>query len=154
MRLKGSEMTEENKIHAQKKKGRGRDPFGYGLVGNRWGSNPCFDCGKPTKGIHHVVPVGMGGSRVCPLCSKCHHKVHNMEDTFLPQMIKAGLERARARGVKFGAPKKWDVEVAKKVKAFRKQGKTYPWIAKELGLSVGTVHLAGKAPDESTENPG
>lgn len=37
----------------------------------------CFNCGEPATEKHHVVPKSMGGTRMVPLCSKCHSNVHD-----------------------------------------------------------------------------
>ena len=46
----------------------------------------CQHCGKYSKGdlhLHHIVPLGIGGtnhkSNLIPLCSKCHMKVHSIK---------------------------------------------------------------------------
>ena len=64
----------------------------------------CFECCKPAEGWHHVVPKSRGGTKQIPLCGDCHKKAHhsnaNMEHRTL---TRAGLRRAKARGVKLGS---------------------------------------------------
>ena len=39
----------------------------------------CFECGEPATYEHHVVPRVRGGTRVVPLCGKCHGLAHHRE---------------------------------------------------------------------------
>lgn len=59
--------------------------------------------------------------------------------------VMAGLEAARKRGVVLGAPKKLDEEKRERATLLRQQGLTIRDIAKELQLSVGSVHNLLKA---------
>mgnify|MGYP001563184534 FL=1 len=59
-------------------------------------------------------------------------------DTIVARVI-AGLEAAKKRGVKLGAPKKITDEIRETAQALRGEGKSIRFIAKELGLSVGSV---------------
>ena len=58
----------------------------------------CFECGDPAQHEHHVVPRVRGGTKTIPLCLKCHEKCHDKKMAH-PDLIKAGLRRARERGV-------------------------------------------------------
>ena len=68
----------------------------------------CFECGTAECiQHHHVVPRSVGGSQTIPLCSICHGKVHGIKrekQINISELTKAGLERARAKGVKLGSP--------------------------------------------------
>ncbi len=116
---------------------RMEDPWGF-LPTNRYRYQRCFECGEQTAGRHHVVPVTKGGTKVIPLCSKCHAVVHDGVE--LSPLIKHGLEKARARGVVLGAPTKVTLEIVEQVGSLKRAGQTYKQISKELGLSVGTIH--------------
>jgi DNA invertase Pin-like site-specific DNA recombinase len=54
--------------------------------------------------------------------------------------VKAGLEAARKRGVKLGAPTKIDPEMQAKALTLRASGHTFKQIATEMKISVGSVH--------------
>ncbi len=74
----------------------------------------CFECNHSVAGevqLHHVVPRSLGGSRVIPLCSICHGKVHGKERTNqinISELTKAGLAAAKARGVVLGNSQWWN----------------------------------------------
>lgn len=118
---------------------RRSDGFGYGVVAHKTKENKCFECGTLTKGMHHVIPVSSGGTKQLPLCELCHGKAHDF-DLRLASTVKAGLERAKARGVKLGAPSKITDEVALQILKLREDGLSYKKIALAVGLSVGSVH--------------
>lgn len=69
-------------------------------------TNKCFECDS-TDSLeeHHVIPRPRGGTRTVFLCSSCHCKVHdiggNRSDN-LKALVKDGLDKARAKGVKLG----------------------------------------------------
>ena len=54
--------------------------------------------------------------------------------------VKAGLEAAKKKGVKLGAPRKTDNETQRTARQMRQDGDSYRSIAKKLNLSVGAVH--------------
>ena len=64
--------------------------------------------------------------------------VAKQERVRISQRVKAGLETARAKGL--GRPQVI-VDVAR-IAALRQQGRSWPQIAKQLGLGVGTVYRA------------
>lgn len=64
-------------------------------------------------------------------------------DVFISR-ITAGIASAKKRGVKFGAPVKLGKVTTKKVRAYRKKGKTYRWIANDMSMSVSSVHRLAK----------
>ena len=70
--------------------------------------NKCFEC-ETTEDLqqHHVVPRSRGGTSTITLCHSCHMKAHGRDSKGLNQgrLIKEGLARAKARGVKIGQPK-------------------------------------------------
>jgi hypothetical protein len=65
---------------------------------------PCFECGKPSQYEHYVVPKSRGGRKTVPLCGRCHALALHSSKKKHGQLIKEGLARARARGVKIGRP--------------------------------------------------
>lgn len=69
--------------------------------------------------------------------------VAELERSLIAERVKAGLRNARAKGRKLGRPR---VSVdAVKVAALRAQGHSWPKIARELGVSVGTVYQAARS---------
>ncbi len=56
---------------------------------------------------------------------------------------KAGIEKARLDGVKFGRPvgkiNRNSLYKAERIKIFLKAGKSYDWISKELSVSKKTI---------------
>jgi hypothetical protein len=65
----------------------------------------CFECGKPATEEHHVIPESLGGTKTVPLCGGCHALVHggyNKRRDDHIELTKAGIQRARERGVALG----------------------------------------------------
>ena len=63
------------------------------------------------------------------------------EREMIVERIAAGIARAKAKGVRFGRPEIPPV-VLKKARAMKRQGKSIRAIAKELGISTGSVSNA------------
>ena len=63
----------------------------------------------------------------------------------IQERVRAGLERARARGKRLGRPPKATPQVRKKVLAARRKGRSMRQIAGELRVSAATVHAVVKA---------
>jgi hypothetical protein len=99
---------------------------------------PCFECGKPSNHNHHVVPKVHGGKKTIPLCYKCHGIVHDLKFTNHKELIKIGLKKAKARGVKIGANGK-NLAKANKAEADKFAGKLAPVIEeiREAGITTG-----------------
>ena len=97
---------------------------------------PCFECGS-SHGTHwhHIIPRSFGGKKTIPLCSSCHGKAHHkvISGTHL---IKAGLERARKRGVVLGRKRITDF---RKIYELRDRGVSIRGIAKMMGISKSSV---------------
>lgn len=104
---------------------------------------PCFECGTPTTGKHHVVPYSAGGRRQLALCTACHRKVHGTQ-LFGSEMIKAGLAKARKNGTRLGRPYRVDPHMIQAIVNLRKEGFSYKAIARKLKLSVGIVFKHAK----------
>ena len=66
--------------------------------------------------------------------------VAKQERVRISQRVKAGLETARAKGRRLGRPQV--VVDVRRIAALRQQGRSWPQIAKELGVGVGTVYRA------------
>lgn len=63
------------------------------------------------------------------------------EREMIVERIAAGIARAKAKGVRFGRPE-IPLVVLKKARAMKRQGKSIRAIAKELGISTGSVSNA------------
>ena len=93
---------------------------------------------------HHLVPRALGGaddeSNLITLCRPCHGKWHKTEWALgHDELIKTGLRRAVAAGVRLGRP---EVDANAKAKAIKllRAGASIRAAAAKSGLSVGTVH--------------
>jgi hypothetical protein len=66
----------------------------------------CRNCGARATHAHHIVPVAARGldtlSNLAALCDDCHGRVHGVDFTDHSALTKAGLQKARERGVKLG----------------------------------------------------
>lgn len=66
-----------------------------------------------------------------------------LERGMIESRTKAGIEKARVDGVKFGRPvgkiNKNSIYKAERIKIFLKAGKSYDWISKELSVSKKTI---------------
>lgn len=93
----------------------------------------CFECGQEAEHRHHVVPRVLGGTQALPLCRACHAKVHSRERMAHSSLTKAGLQKARERGVKLGGSlPEIDVATEAIILSMRESGKGYWAIAKTL----------------------
>jgi len=67
----------------------------------------CWECeaaGVPIHN-HHPVPRSRGGTKTIPLCEPCHSKAHHRKKNMNTSTLsKEAMQRAKARGVKFGNP--------------------------------------------------
>ena len=66
--------------------------------------------------------------------------VAKQERVRISQRVKAGLETARAKGKRLGRPQV--IVDIHRITALREQGRSWPQIARELGVGVGTVYRA------------
>ena len=73
--------------------------------------------------------------------------VAELERSLIVERVKAGLRNARAKGKRLGRPRV-AVDIAR-IAALRASGASWPKIARELGLSVGTVFQAARSPSKS-----
>jgi DNA invertase Pin-like site-specific DNA recombinase len=68
--------------------------------------------------------------------------VAELERSLIAERVRAGLRNARAKGKRLGRPR---VAVdAARIASLRSQGRSWPQIARELGVSVGTVYQAAQ----------
>lgn len=74
------------------------------------------------------------------------------ERSLIQERVRSGLRNARAKGKRLGRPRV--IVDAARIAGLRAQGLSWPKIARELGLSVGTVYRVGsslsKIPAEDT----
>lgn len=66
-------------------------------------------------------------------------EIAEIERQTIVTRVKAGLQAAKQRGVKLGAPSKISPEVIAHIKALRSEGKSVRAIAKQMNLSYGSV---------------
>ncbi len=66
-------------------------------------------------------------------------EISEIERETIVARVKAGMAAARARGVRLGAPVKADAAMREAAAELRRQGNSYRFIARELGVSLGTV---------------
>jgi putative DNA-invertase from lambdoid prophage Rac len=67
--------------------------------------------------------------------------IADFERELIRERVRSGIAAARAQGKRIGRPQR-DVDAAKIVE-LRSQGWSWPKIANEMGLGLGTVHRAG-----------
>jgi hypothetical protein len=78
-----------------------------GLVRQKLRETPlCCNCGARATHAHHIVPIAVGGldtlDNLASLCDECHGSVHGVDFGNLSALTKAGLQKAKARGVVLG----------------------------------------------------
>lgn len=67
-------------------------------------------------------------------------EIAEIERDTIVARVRAGLEAAKKRGVRLGAPTKISNEKQSLARTLRDEGKSFKAIAKQLDLSVGSVH--------------
>lgn len=82
------------------------------------------------------------GSSVGKLIFEIFAVLASYERTQILERTALGRERAKARGVKFGRPSKFNESVAISVKMLRENGVGIAEISKSLKIGVGTVYKA------------
>ncbi len=75
-------------------------------------------------------------------------EIAEIERDTIVARVRAGLDAARKRGVKFGAPLKVSEEMRQAAQELRRQGLSYKAISRQLDVSVGTIH---KLVNQTTE---
>jgi DNA invertase Pin-like site-specific DNA recombinase len=74
-------------------------------------------------------------------------EIAEIERETIVARVRAGLDAAKKRGVRLGAPQKTNDDTRKEAEELRSQGLSYKAIANRLGLSVGTIHKLITAPE-------
>src|SRR5712692_1381589 len=69
--------------------------------------------------------------------------VAELERSLIAERVRAGLRNARAKGKRLGRPRV--VVDASQIASLRASGASWPSIARELGVSVGTVYQAARS---------
>jgi DNA invertase Pin-like site-specific DNA recombinase len=75
--------------------------------------------------------------------------VAELERSLIVERVKAGLRNAKAKGRRLGRPQ--IVVDVRKVAALREQGRSWPQIAKQLGIGVGTAYRAHQGLSKNLE---
>ena len=106
---------------------------------------PCFECGKPARHDHHVVPKSVGGTKTVPLCLECHGKIHDRDMVRMAYLQRLGMEAARKMGKKWGGSKpgwRWKVsdEQVTAIHEMQAAGRKVTHIARIMGLSRPTIY--------------
>ena len=83
------------------------------------------------QGIDTTTPAGKAMFQMCGVFAE-------FERAMIQERVKAGLQRARAQGKKLGRPRT-SIDVERKIRSARQQGKGIKKIARELGIGVSTV---------------
>lgn len=76
-------------------------------------------------------------------------EIAEIERETIVARVRSGLDAARRRGVKLGAPKKISMEQEEQVRGLRANGKSLRSIAEELGISYGAIHKIVNGPELS-----
>lgn len=79
-------------------------------------------------------------------------EIAEIERETIVARVKSGLDAARRRGTRLGAPQKVQEVHREKALALRKQGRSLRRIAAELNLSIGTVHKVLKESSSSSNS--
>jgi DNA invertase Pin-like site-specific DNA recombinase len=77
-------------------------------------------------------------------------EIAEIERETIVARVRAGLDAARKRGVKLGAPAKISDDKQKRAVELKAQGHSYKAIANSLNLSVGTVHKMIKLAEQDS----
>jgi len=79
-------------------------------------------------------------------------EIAEIERETIVARVRSGLDAARKRGTRLGAPLKVSAEKQLLARTMRTAGKSYKAIADELGLSTGSVHALVNGPEIPAEN--
>lgn len=104
---------------------------------------PCSNCDEKAEHLHHVVPASLGGSdrltNLVPLCISCHSIVHNVSFLHIKELQKAGIDKARERGVYKNRKRKTTID-RKQVRYLRQMNFSTYRIADIMNISRMSVH--------------
>ena len=90
------------------------------------------------QGIDTTTPSGKMMFQMCGVFAE-------FERSMVQERVKAGLERARAKGKRLGRPPVPPIQI-EKIRKLRKGGMTLTAIAERVGVSVGKVHQVSSFP--------
>lgn len=116
----------------------------------------CFECGKPAKHEHHVVPKTLGGTKTIPLCEECHSKVHG-KDLHISRLQLAAVKNAiikfKDEGKQWGGGgwNRTTNEICDQIRELRASGKKLKEISSVVGISVTTIGRILKGTLHTTE---
>lgn len=104
----------------------------------------CSNCDNAATCYHHIVPKALGGTdrptNLAPLCDACHGLVHGKDITKMARLSRIGQQAAIARGVKFGAKRKFTPEQQAALRRYYADGWTIYDLSDFTGLSKSTVY--------------
>ena len=106
----------------------------------------CFECGATAdhNHNHHVVPKSKGGTQTVPLCEKCHGLVHDKDFMNVSALTKAGIEKARSKGITLGRPVAVGDDVQERILSLRQEGLSYRAIGEILEKEQVPTGQGGK----------
>ena len=108
----------------------------------------CFECEiEGDIDMHHVVPKSLGGTKMVPLCYKCHGLVHGRDFVKSRTLIRVGMNKAKAEGRNVGRLKGSGQTTEEFLNTKRSleiieclgRGLSIRNVAKESGYSIGTI---------------
>jgi DNA invertase Pin-like site-specific DNA recombinase len=113
----------------------------------------CVACGSRHNLEHHHLKARVFGggdeeSNMVTFCESCHDICHGWSQRDRRELIYAGLEKAKASGVRLGRPATSPERVAE-VLDLRTKGLSIRQISRALGMSTGTVQRSIKAHESS-----
>jgi hypothetical protein len=97
----------------------------------------CFECDRKASHNHHVIPESLGGIRTIPLCERCHGVIHGLNLEHHGELIKLGMQRAMATGMRPG--RRIDTELYDRVSFLIFTGYSIPETALVVGVHPTTV---------------
>lgn len=74
-------------------------------------------------------------------------EIAEIERETIVARVKAGLEAAKKRGTKLGAPRKYDFHMQQKARALKDSGLSFKKVAENLAISVGAAHSLVRGDD-------
>lgn len=106
----------------------------------------CVACGNVDNlQQHHLFPKSLGGSdedsNLITLCGKCHGRLHAKRlDVSWKKCQREGIDKALAKGVKFGAKPKLSEDDKQRILVCFETGESVVSISEEYKLSRQTIY--------------